>query len=231
VAKGLGSQVVLRAPVEQIQQDAGGVTVVSGRLVARAKQAIVAVPPVLVNEIHFSPALPSMRRNLMKRFVQGHLIKWEAVYDTPFWRADGLAGQAVSDSGLATTTFDNSPPAGTPGVLFGFMGGSNATRAAALSVSARRQAVLSDFVNYYGPQAANPKTYFEMDWKREAWSRGCPVGHTGTNVLHKYGPALRRPFRRIHWAGSELAEYWLGYMDGAVRSGEAAAKEVLKALH
>jgi monoamine oxidase len=231
VAKGLGSQVVLRAPVEEIQQDRNGVTVVSGRLVVRAKQAIVAVPPVLVNEIHFSPAMPSMRRNLMKRFVQGHLIKWEAVYDTPFWRAEGLAGQAVSDSGLATTTFDNSPPSGTPGVLFGFMGGSNAARAAALSVAGRRQAVLGDFVNYYGPQAANPKTYFEMDWRREAWSRGCPVGHTGTNVLHKYGPALRRPFRRIHWAGSELAEYWLGYMDGAVRSGEAAAKEVLKALH
>jgi monoamine oxidase len=231
VARALGSQVVLRAPVERIEQSGDGVTVVSSRLVVRAKRVIVAVPPVLVNEIDFSPAMPRMRRNLMKRFVQGHLIKWEAVYDTPFWRAQGLAGQAVSDSGLANTTFDNSPPAGTPGVLFGFMGGSNATKAAKLSVAARRQAVLNDFVTYYGPEAANPKSYFEMDWKGEAWSRGCPVGHTGPNVLHRYGPALKAPFRRVHWAGSELADYWFGYMDGAVRSGEAAAKEVLKALH
>jgi monoamine oxidase len=231
VAKGLGSQVVLESPVRRIVQDGKGVVVTSDRFTVHAKQAIVAVPPVLVNQIDFSPEMPRMRRNLMKRFVQGHLIKWEAVYDTPFWRAQGLAGQAVSDSGLANTTFDNSPPAGTPGVLFGFMGGSNAATAAKLSVAARRQAVLTDFVNYYGAEAANPKSYFEMDWKGEAWSRGCPVGHTGPNVLHKYGPALKAPFRRIHWAGSELADYWFGYMDGAVRSGEAAAKEVLKALH
>jgi monoamine oxidase len=231
LAKALGSQVVLESPVRRIAQDGNGVAVTSDRFTVHAKRAIVAVPPVLVNEIDFSPALPRMRRNLMKRFVQGHLIKWEAVYDTPFWRAQGLAGQALSDSGLANTTFDNSPPSGTPGVLFGFMGGSHATRAAALSVAARRQAVLADFVNYYGAEAANPKSYFEMDWKGEAWSRGCPVGHTGRNVLRKYGPALKVPFRRIHWAGSELADYWFGYMDGAVRSGEAAAKEVLKALH
>jgi monoamine oxidase len=231
VAKALGSQVVLESPVRRIVQSGDGVTVTSDRFTVHAKRAIVAVPPVLVNEIDFSPALPRLRRNLIKRFVQGHLIKWEAVYDTPFWRAQGFAGQAVSDSGLATTTFDNSPPSGTPGVLFGFMGGSNATRAAALSVAARRQAVLTDFVNYYGAEAANPKSYFEMDWKGEAWSRGCPVGHTGRNVLRKYGPALKVPFRRVHWAGSELADYWFGYMDGAVRSGEAAAREVLKALH
>jgi monoamine oxidase len=228
VAKALGSQVVLESPVRRIEQNGSGVTVTSDRFVVRAKRAIVAVPPVLVAQIDFSPALPRLRRNLVKRYVQGHLIKWEAVYDTPFWRAQGLAGQAVSDSGLANTTFDNSPPSGTPGVLFGFMGGSNAAAAAKLSVGARRNAVLSDFVNYYGAEAANPKTYFEMDWKGEAWSRGCPVGHTGRNVLRKYGPALRVPFRRIHWAGSELSDYWIGYMDGAVRSGQAAAKEVLK---
>ena len=230
VAKALGSQVILESPVRRIVQGSGGVTVTSDRYVVRAQQAIVAVPPVLVAQIDFSPDLPRMRRNLVKRFVQGHLIKWEAIYDTPFWRAQGLAGQAVSDTGLATTTFDNSPPGGKPGVLFGFMGGSKAATAAKLSVAARRQAVLADFMNYYGAEAGNPKSYFEMDWKGEAWTRGCPVGHTGRNVLRKYGPALKVPFRRVHWAGSELAHYWNGYMDGAVRSGEAAAKEVLKAL-
>ena len=64
-----------------------------------------------------------MRRNLAKRIVPGNLIKWEAIYDTPFWRAQGLSGQVVSDVGPANTTFDNSPPDGTPGVVFGFIGG------------------------------------------------------------------------------------------------------------
>jgi monoamine oxidase len=66
-----------------------------------------------------------------------------------------------------------------------------------------------------------------MNWTREAWARGCPVGYAGRNVLTRYGPALRRPFGRVHWAGTETATYWNGYMDGAVRSGERAADEIL----
>jgi monoamine oxidase len=46
-------------------------------------------------------------------------------------------------------------------------------------------------------------------------------------VLHSYGPLLRKRFGRVHWAGTETAGYWNGYMDGAVRSGERAAREVL----
>jgi monoamine oxidase len=230
VAKALGSQVVLSSPVRRIEQTGRGVVVTSDRVVVRAKQVIVAVPPVLVGDIDFAPALPRMRRNLAKRIVPGNLMKWEAIYDTPFWRAQGLSGQVVSDVGPANSTFDNSPPDGTPGVVFGFIGGSAARSAAKLSVAARRKAVLDNFVIFFGPQAAQPKSYFEMDWSKEAWTRGCPVGHAGKNVLRRYGPALKVPFRRVHWAGTETALYWNGYMDGAVRSGEAAAKEVLKAL-
>jgi monoamine oxidase len=230
VAKRLGSQVVLHSPVRRIHQDGRGVLVTSDRLVVRAKQVIVAVPPALVGHIHFTPALPRMRRNLAKRIVPGHLVKWEAIYDTPFWRAQGLSGQVVSDVGPANTTFDNSPPDGTPGVVFGFLGGAAAVSAARLSVAARRKAVLDNFVTFFGPEAASPKSYFEMDWTKEAWTKGCPVGHMGKNVLRRYGPALKIPFKRVHWAGTETASYWNGYMDGAVRSGEAAAKEVLKAL-
>jgi monoamine oxidase len=230
VARGLGSQVVLSTPVRRIEQDGAGVLVTSDRLVVRAKRAIVAVPPVLLPKIDFAPAMPAQRRNLMKRMIPGHLIKVEAVYDTPFWRAQGLSGQVISDVGPADSTFDNSPPGGSPGIMFGFVGGSNAAAAAKLSVAARRQAVLNNFVTYFGPDAATPTGGFEMDWTREAWTRGCPTAHTGRNVLHRYGPALRKPFRRLHWAGSELAGYGNGYMDGAVRSGETAAKEVLRAL-
>ena len=230
VAKALGSQVALSSPVRRIEQNGKGVVVTSDRLVVHAKQAIVAIPPVLVEDIDFAPALPRMRRNLAKRIVPGHLVKWEAIYDTPFWRAQGLSGQVVSDVGPANTTFDNTPADGTPGVVFGFIGGSPADSFAKLSTGARRKAVLDNFVTFFGPEAAQPKSYFEMDWSKEAWTRGCPVGHMGKNVLRRYGPALRIPFKRVHWAGTEVATYWNGYMDGAVRSGEAAAKEVRKAL-
>ena len=69
-----------------------------------------------------------------------------------------------------------------------------------------------------------------MNWSAEQWSRGCPVAVLPPGTLVDFGAALREPVGRIHWAGTETADYWNGYMDGAVRSGERAAKEVLAAL-
>ena len=61
----------------------------------------------------------------------------------------------------------------------------------------------------------------------EGWTRGCYVGFTPPGVLLDYGEAIRRPAGLIHWAGAEYATTWNGYMDGAVRSGERAAAEIL----
>lgn len=230
LAAKLGSRVVLHSPVRSVHQDGHGVTVTSDRMVVQAKQVIVAVPPILLKGIHFSPDVPRMRRNLAKRIIPGHLIKWEAIYDRPFWRDTGLSGQAVADVGPVRTTFDNSPPSGKPGVLFGFIGGSDAAAVAKMTAGARREVVLSAFEAYFGPQARTLIGSFEMDWTNEPWTRGCPVGYTRPGTLRRYGPALRVPFRRVHWAGTEVATFWSGYMDGAVRSGEAAAKQVRKAL-
>jgi monoamine oxidase len=227
VAKRLGSQVVLGSPVSEIEQHHGRVIVTSKRFVVEAEHVIVAVPPVLAARIDYSPKLPRGHRQLLRKIVPGHLIKWEAVYETPFWRGQGLSGQAVSDVGPANTTFDNSPPSGGPGIVFGFVGGDEARRFAKLSKAGRRDAVLGNFVTFFGDESRSPRDSFEMDWTQEAWTRGCPVGHTGKGVLRKYGPLLRKPVGRIHWAGTERATYWNGYMDGAVRSGEAAAKQVL----
>jgi len=230
VAKRLRGQVVLKAPVRRIVQGHGRVQVISDRMVVEAREVIVAVPPVLAKRIHFSPDLPAKHRKLLNALVPGHLIKWEAIYDKPFWRDQGLSGQAVSEIGPANTTFDNSPPSGSPGIMFGFIGGDQARRFAKRSRSVRRDQVLGNFVTYFGEEARNPSGAFEMNWTQEAWTRGCPVGHAGVNVLSRFGPALRKRFGHVHWAGTETADYWNGYMDGAVRSGERAAKEVLRAL-
>jgi monoamine oxidase len=230
MARALGPQVVLGTPVRRIEQAGGGVTVTSDELVVEAREAIVAVPPALAARIDFAPALPRAHLKLLRNITPGRLIKWEAVYDQPFWRDAGLSGQAVSDQGPANTTFDNTPPGGSPGILFGFVGGDQARGFAKLSRAARRDAVLGNFATYFGDQARSPSASFELDWSQERWTRGCPVGHTGTNVLHRYGHLLRRRVRHVHWAGTEFATYWTGYMDGAVRSGERAARETLRAL-
>lgn len=229
VASRLHARVVLDAPVRRIVQEGGGVRVESDRLDVRARRVVVAIPPSLTAAIDYAPELPPQRAQLVQRFPQGNLIKCHAIYERPFWRVQGLTGQAASDMGPATSTFDNSPPDGRPGVLFGFVGGDQARIWGPRSKTARRRAVLQNFATYFGPEALQPRGYVEKDWSREAWTRGCPTAHTGPGVLLAFGPAIRRPVGRIHWAGTETSTYWAGYMDGAVRSGERVAREVLRA--
>jgi monoamine oxidase len=226
-AKQLGRRVVLGAPVRRIAQTAGSVTVTSDKGTWKARHAIVAVPPPLAVEIDWSPLLPVEHDALRRRMPLGTLMKCEAIYDEPFWRKDGLSGQALKLGGAVSEMFDNTPPDGTPGILMGFMGGHAWRTWAPQSAAARKQAVLGDFAQAFGAPALKPKDYFEQDWTSERWTRGGPVSVLAPGTLTDFGPALAKPVGRVHWAGTETATYWNGYMDGAVRSGERAAKEVL----
>jgi monoamine oxidase len=230
LARRLGGRVVLGSPVSRIVQGRRGVRVESKRLVVRADRAIVAIPPVLAGRIRYSPGLPDSRRQLIRGLPQGTLLKVTAVYDRPFWRDKGLNGTAVSLNGPVNATFDDSPSDGSPGVLFGFVGGDEARAHMAKSRADRRAAVLGNFVDYFGAEAANPREYFETDWPNAKWSRGGPVGIYGPGTLIESGHAIREPAGFVHWAGTETSTYWNGYMDGAVRSGERAAAEVLDEL-
>jgi monoamine oxidase len=230
LARRLGSRVKLGTPVSRIVARGGRVRVESKRHVITARRVIVAVPPVLARRIRYSPGLPASRRGLTRAMPQGTLLKVTAVYDRPFWRAKGLNGTAVSLNGPVNATFDDSPPDGSPGVLFGFVGGDEGRRHRARSRADRRAAVLRNFANYFGEEALRPRRYFETDWPGAKWSRGGPVGIAGPGVLLAHGPALREPVGPIHWAGTETSNYWNGYMDGAVRSGKRAAREVMDEL-
>jgi monoamine oxidase len=228
VAAKLGSsRVILGAPVEKIKEHDGAVTVTTrGGPTVVAKRAIVAVPPVLAARIAYAPGLPASKKAILKAMVPGSLTKVEAVYDTPFWREAGLSGQGVSDTGLARVPYDNSPPDGSVGVFFSFIGGKRHGEWAALSPAERRARVLEDFVRFTGDERARtPSEFLEKDWTTEAWTRGCPVGHFAPGVLSKHGAQLRAAHGRVHFAGTETSDYWLGYMDGAVRAGERAARE------
>jgi monoamine oxidase len=230
MARRLGHRVVLHSPVHAIDQHPHGVTAHAGRLDVHAKLAIVAIPPNLTGRIHYRPGLPAERNRLVRRFPQGTLIKAAAVYDKPFWRDQDLTGQALSLDGPVAATFDDSPPDASKGVVFGFVGGDAARSFRRQSRHERRAAVLESFEAFFGAEAKHPRQYFETDWTHEQWTRGCPVAIAGPGTLLAHGPAIRKPVGRIHWAGTETSTYWMGYMDGAVRSGKRAAAEVLDRL-
>ena len=230
VAAQLGNSVVLNAPVRRIDQSASGVTVQSDAGVVNAKRAIVAIPPTLAGRIFYEPALPPLRDQLTQHMPQGTLMKFEAVYPKPFWRDRGLTGQTVSEPGPVKVTFDASPESGTPGIMMGFIGGHEARTWQQRPTAERREAVLKQFALFFGDEALQPRQVVEANWSTEVWSRGCPVAVLGPGTLLDFGTELRKPVGRIHWAGTETATYWNGYMDGAVRSGKRAASEVLAGL-
>jgi monoamine oxidase len=227
----LKRRIYLNRPVRRIIQGGGGVHVLcDGGLELRGRRVIIAIPPTLAGRIDYEPLLPFQRDQLTQRLGQGALTKVAAVYDTPFWRAKGFNGTGINTDGLVSATFDDSPDRpNPPGVIFGFVGGDKCREYARLSQADRRTRVLQEFAAFWGDEALQAKDYFDTTWANEQWSRGCPVGIHPPGLLLAYGDQLRAPQGRIHWAGTETSTYWNGYIDGAVRSGERAAKEVLGA--
>jgi monoamine oxidase len=230
MAEHLGKRVVQGAPVRLISQDRTGVTVHSDAGTWRAKRVIVAVSPMLAGRIAYDPEMPASRDGLTQHVPQGSVIKYEAVFPTPFWRERGLSGYANSDRHPVVLTYDNSPPEGKPGVLLAFVLGRDARKLGTRPAAARRRIVLDGFAQLFGSRAGQPRELIEHNWSREAWTRGCYAGYMPPGVWSDYGEALRAPVGRIHWAGTETSEVFMGYMDGAVRSGERAAAEVASEL-
>ena len=192
---------------------------------------IVTVPPALVGSIRFQPGLPPNRAQLDQRVPMGTVMKCMAIYDRPFWRDEGLNGMATSNTGPVKLTFDNSPPDGRPGVLLGFIEGQAARDMADAAPDERRDAVIECFVRYFGSAAESRlRDYVDKSWAKDRWSRGCYVGFTPPGVLVGYRNAIRAPVGPIHWGGTETAEEWAGYMDGAIDSGLRVAGEVLAEL-
>jgi monoamine oxidase len=227
IAARLGERVRLRSPVRAIAQRADGIEVRADTLTASARHVIVALPMTLAGRLDYDPPLPPDRACLMDRSPQGQGYKWHAVYPDAFWRSDGLSGLGLNLNGLPGGFLDCSPRDGKPGVLACFGFGPHARPLAKLSPAERQRRCVDGLVQLFGPKAANPVHFIEMDWAAEPFTRGDMFAHWAPGVLTSFGPALRAPCGRIHWAGTESAIRWQGSIEGAIESGERAADEVL----
>lgn len=226
MAADLGPAVALNAKVLSVAQDGTGVTVATPKGVWRGRYVVVTAPPALASRIDYSPALPALRDGLTQRMPLGCVIKVHVAYARPFWREKGLSGLVVSDRTEFGPWFDHSSTRGRTGALVGFFDGGPAQRWADRPAEARRAQVLKDIALYFGDEALSPLDYLEEVWTRTPLHRGGYVSVPGPGVLTAFGPALLEPVGRIHWAGTETAEAWVGYIDGAIRSGERAAQDL-----
>ncbi len=230
LAERLGDAVVLGAPVERVEQGERGARVVTAKGTYEAARVIVAVPPALAGRIRYEPPLPYRRDLATQRHPMGATVKILATYDAPFWREKGYSGEVVSSHGPMSVVFDNGAHDGSQPALLGFVVGSRARAWSSFPEETRRDTILENLVRYFGRAAAFPTHYHEMNWTEEPWTRGCPVAVATPGALTDEGDALRAPVGRVHFAGTETAREWMGYLEGALESGDRAAAEVLEAL-
>ncbi len=228
LAERLAGRVRLHTPVTALRQDADGVAVEAGGALFRGRAALVALPPAMAGQIRYEPAPPPARAALTAGAPMGAVIKCVVAYPQPFWRAAGFSGDALCDAAPFQLVFDDSPADGAFGALVAFILGAAARRWSGRGRGERARAVCSSLAALFGPAAARPLAYLDKDWTAEPWSRGCYAGIMPPGLLSSIGAALREPFGRVHWAGTETATVWTGYMDGAIQSGERAAEELLR---
>jgi monoamine oxidase len=224
LARELGEAVVLNAPARRISQDGERVTVTTDKGDFTGRFAIVAVPPGPAQRIEFQPHLPAARDGLQQRMPMGAIIKIAVAYGEPFWRAAGLSGQGATADDLLGIVMDDVRDGG-PAVLLAFIEGARALEMSAAGKGARRTAVVAALTRMFGPRAAEPLGYEDNDWTLEPWTHGY-VGAMGPGVMTRFGPALREPVGRLHWAGTETSVEWAGCIEGALLSGLRAAGEV-----
>ena len=230
LAEALGDRVVLDAPVRAIVQDDHQITAITDQGKWTAKRLVMTAPPTIAARIDYAPTLPYKRRGLMERMPMGAVIKCFVAYEKPFWRDEKLNGQMISSKTEFGSTFDITAPGNPHGILCGFFDGGPAMRWADKSPDERKAQVIEDVAHTFGEAARSPIEYVEQNWPAEPWSIGGYTSIPGPGTLTIFGDAIRTPCGRIHWAGTETSDIWSGYVEGALRSGDRVAAEVLDAL-
>ena len=229
IAAELGEAVTLGAPVTAIAASGDGVVVRAGGHETTARRVVCAIAPPLLESVAFDPPLPPERAAVGHRTAMGAYMKAVAIYDRAWWRDRGLSGVAFADGGPVQMVVDDSPASGEPGVLVGFAGGDAARALQRLDASARQEAVVAAIGQALGDGAPPARAYRDLNWLDEPWSRGAPVSLMAPGALTQVGPSVRPPVGRVHWAGTDTATEWNGYVEGGIQAGERAAREVMSA--
>ncbi|HWI22674.1 MAG TPA: NAD(P)/FAD-dependent oxidoreductase [Baekduia sp.] len=232
LAAEIGDRIYLSAPVRKIVNGSDAVSVETDRGTIDGDLVIVAMDPSLITAIEFEPTLPNDRAKLQIRWGGNAGAKVCAIYDTPFWREDGLAGFAIGEKFLQMA-IDVSPAERSEGVLtgmvFAYEEHSGKTARILEDPELTRKTALAELESYYGPKAANPIELYVFDWTGKRWSHSAGGTTLSPGVLTTCGPALRRPVGRVLWAGEAVGSGI--FMEGAASAGKAAAAAAVARLN
>lgn len=228
LAANLGDRVRLSWPVEQVDVDGHGVTITGPVGRVRCDQVVLALPPAPARRLVHRPAPPPGQRRWLDTAGMGSVLKMVAVYEEPFWRHAGLSGEVLHADGPLPTFVDTSPPNG-PGHLCILVTAKKARDVGRLSASERRALVLGELTRCFGAPAARPVDLLHRWWDEDPWAGGGYSAFWRPGILTDVRGDVRDRSNRVHLAGSDTATRFPGYVEGALHSGEAAARAVLTA--
>ena len=236
LVKGLCAQIPddiirLDQPVCEIKRVNDGVQVLVGRhdeppqCRLNASQIILALPPRLAaRSILFTPDLSYDMTQAMLRastWMAGH-AKFFALYDRSDWRSSGFSGQGFSMYGPLGESHDGSSETDTPYGLTGFLGIPALRRK---SEDTMIQAILTQLTLLYGQEAGHPVKIYYQDWAREEFTATEYDMRSAHNHPEFLPPSGKTSIwgGTLHFAGSETAADFSGYLEGALASAERAA--------
>ncbi len=226
----LHTAVKLNTPVSFVTQLADHVQVGNEHFSVGARKVVITAPLPVVAKIQFTPELPEEKRMLIGSMTMGTVLKCHAVYPTPFWRDSGLNGASTCLDEVVELSVDNSVPGSARGILTSLIHADRAKQLLRLSPEARKQTLLAGYTHLFGEQAATPLVYHDYSFSDNPWVGGAYSGFFKPGIFSKYGAHHAKACGHIHWAGTETALQFRGFMEGAVLSGERVARELLVLL-
>ncbi|USP78611.1 Amine oxidase [Curvularia clavata] len=225
----------LSSPVATIENEKHKVTVITkaGRKFV-ARKCILSIPSTLYRDLNIQPQLPQPLQELSGSTRLGDYNKSIVCYDTPWWREENYNGLFMSYDGYIAVARDTSVDEKRLYCLTCFMNGKRGFEWSQMAPHDQRRAVLEQIAHAFcqgkDSEAYRPIEIFNQIWKHEEYSKGALVPIPALGYMTKFTDINGKAVGNLHFAGTEYASEWKGYMEGALDSGEAAAAEVMKAL-
>jgi len=190
-----------------------------------ADKIIIALPlRILDQEIKFQPSIKNEITQLWKNtptWMAGH-CKIIFIYETAFWREDGLSGEAFSQLGPMSEIYDGSPETEEHYALTAFIG-LNAQQRQLITSEQLIDACKAQLGRLFGQTSQNIQDIHIMDWSNEPFTASEIDKKT---IAHhpQYPASASRTLanENIILAGTETAIDHGGYLEGALESTELA---------
>lgn len=187
-----------------------------------ADAVICALPTAAVQNIKWTPGLPSVQTDAINALQYARIGKYPMVFEERFWKAEDF--DMVTDT--PAHYFYHATKYQTPkeGVLICYAIGEKAEVLNSVSQEQRESILLDALKPAFGDVRKYLKQSLKYFWGSDPSSKGAYAFY-GKNQWFGIMPVLKQPFMRVHFAGEHLAD-WQGFMEGAIVSGEEAAEKI-----